>query len=83
MRVVNSSGNTSDYGQLELPETWSLVMIHEPEDGGTPFGVVEISNIEQDSDIDDNLMMIVLFCAFMGALVVFLPQKISLNKEEE
>ena len=83
MRVVNSSGVVSDYGQLELPETWSLVMIHEPEDGGTPYGVVEISNLEQDTDVDNNLMMIVLFCAFMGALVVFLPRKISLNEEEE
>ncbi len=83
MRVVNSSGGVSDYGQLELPEIWSLIMVHEPEDGGAPYGVVEISNLEQDSDVDDNLMMIVIFCAFMGALVVFLPQKISLNKEEE
>ena len=83
MRVVNSSGVVSDYGQLELPETWSLVMVHEPEEGGTPYGVVEISNLDQDSDVDNNLMMIVVFCALMGGLVVFLPRKISLNEEEE
>ena len=29
MKVVNLDGNISEYGDLELPELWSVVMVHE------------------------------------------------------
>ncbi len=83
MEVVDSSGNKSSYGSLELPDLWSLVLIHEPVGGGEPYGVVEITNQEFDSVLDENLMMVVIFGALLGALLVFIPQKISLNREEE
>ena len=83
MRVVNSSGNSTDFGELELPKIWSLIMVHEPEEGGEPYGVVEISNIEYDSDDDSNLFLILLVCSFIGALLVFVPSKISPLTEEE
>ena len=83
MRVVNSSGNSSEYGNLEMPETWSLVMVHEPVEGGSPYGVVQVSNIEYDSNEDNNLFLIILVCSFIGALLIFMPSKISLATEEE
>lgn len=83
MRVVNESGDTTDYGQLELPKWWSLVMIHEPIDGGTPYGVVEISNIEDEENIDENLIMIVSLTIILGGLLIFSPSKISPIPEEE
>ena len=72
-----------EFGNLELPETWSLVMVHEPVEGGSPYGVVQVSNIEYDSDEDDNLFLISLVCSFVGALLVFMPSKISPTTEEE
>lgn len=83
MRVVDSNGNYSEFGELILPETWSLVMVHEPVEGGSPYGVVEVSNIEYDSNEDNNLFLILLVCSFIGALLVFMPSKISLTTEEE
>lgn len=83
MRVVDSDGNYSDYGELDLPETWSIVMIHEPEEGGAPYGVVEISNVEYDSVKDSNLFLILLVCSFVGVMLIFTPSKISLTTEEE
>jgi len=83
MRVVDSSGNTSEFGDLDIPENWSLVMVHEPIEGGSPYGVVEISNIEYDSSEDTNLFLILLVCSFVGALLVFVPSKISPTSEEE
>ena len=83
MRVIDSSENISEFGNLELPETWSLVMVHEPVEGGSPYGVVQLSNIEYDSNEDNNLFLILLVCSFVGALLVFMPSKISLSTEEE
>ena len=83
MEVIESSGNKSSYGVLELPELWSLIIIHEPVEGGSPYGVVEITNQEYDSYSDTNLAMVVALCVLLGALLVFIPQKISLNGEEE
>ena len=83
MRVVDSNDNISEFGNLELPKTWSLVMIHEPVEGGSPYGVVQISNIEYDSNEDNNLFFILLVCSFVGALLVFMPSKISPTTEEE
>ena len=83
MRVIDSNENISEFGNLELPETWSLVMVHEPVEGGSPYGVVQLSNIEYDSNEDNNLFLILLVCSFVGALLVFMPSKISLSTEEE
>ena len=65
MKVIDSSGNSTEYGDLELPEIWSLIMVHEPVEGGTPYGVVEISNIEYTSDEDSNLLSILSFALFL------------------
>ena len=83
MKVIDSSGNSTEYGDLELPEIWSLIMVHEPVDGGTPYGVVEISNIEYTSDEDSNLLSILIICTFLGSLLIFMPSKISPIAEEE
>ena len=83
MRVIDSNENISEFGNLELPETWSLVMVHEPVEGGSPYGVVQLSNIDYDSNEDNNLFLILLVCSFVGALLVFMPSKISLSTEEE
>ncbi len=83
MRVINASGSITDFGNLELPELWSLIMVHEPEDGGTPYGVVEISNLEFDSNNDSNLLIIVAMFVLLGVMLVFTPHKISLIMEEE
>lgn len=83
MRVIDSNDNISEFGNLEMPETWSLVIVHEPVEGGSPYGVVEISNIEYDSTEDNNLFLILIVCSFIGALLVFAPSKISPSTEEE
>jgi len=83
MRVIDSDDNISEFGNLEMPETWSLVIVHEPVEGGSPYGVVEISNIEYDSTEDNNLFLILFVCSFVGALLVFMPSKISPSMEEE
>ena len=83
MEVIDSSGNKSSYGVLELPELWSLIAIHEPVEGGSPYGVVEITNQEYDTNPDTNLVMVVALCVLLGGLLVFIPQKISSNSEEE
>lgn len=83
MIVRDVSGNNTHYGDLSLPESWSVVMIHEPVEGGVPYGVVEISNLEYDDDKDNQLMIIVFTSIFFGALLVFSPTKKYLNSEEE
>tara|TARA_B100000459_G_scaffold144765_1_gene108113 strand:+ start:1461 stop:2237 length:777 start_codon:yes stop_codon:yes gene_type:complete len=83
MKVIDSNGNVSEYGNLQLPELWSLIMIHEPVEGGSPYGVVEISNIQDEEDSSNELLIIVAFCILLGGLVVFIPEKKSLNSEEE
>ncbi len=83
MKVVDSNGTSTEYGDLEIPEIWSLIMIHEPIEGGTPYGVVEISNIEYTSDEDSDLLSILIICTFIGTLLIFMPSKISPIAEEE
>ena len=61
MKVVDSEGNTSEYGDLDLPELWSVIMIHEPVEGGQPYGVVEISNLEYEENSSYELLRIVAF----------------------
>ena len=83
MKVINASGNISIYGDMELPESWSVILIHEPEEGGEPYGVVEISNKEMEEPEDNNLLMILGICVFLGALLVFIPKHKPLIPEEE
>ena len=64
MKVIDSNSNITEYGNLELPELWSLIMIHEPVEGGAPYGVVEISNIEHEENSSDELMLIVAFAYY-------------------
>ena len=58
-------------------------MVHEPVEGGEPYGVVEITNIEYDSNEDGNLLLILFVCSFIGGLLIFYPNKIPLAREEE
>jgi hypothetical protein len=83
MKVLDSSGNISTYGDMELPESWSVILVHEPEEGGEPFGVVEISNREIEGENDDHLMVILATSIFLGALLVFAPSNKPRNTEEE
>ena len=50
MQVIDWEGNISEYGDLDLPKLWSVIMIHEPVEGGEPYGVVEISNLEYEEN---------------------------------
>ena len=83
MKTVNSSGNISIYGDLQLPDEWSIILVHEPEEGGEPFGVVEVSNRDWEVSEDQNLFHIMAICIFLGALLVFYPANNYRNKEEE
>ena len=83
MKVINSTGVVSEYGDLKLPEKWSIIVSHEPEDGGVPYGVVEITNQKFESSTDYNLLTIVAISIVAGALIVYLPQNNPRNKEEE
>jgi len=83
MKVVDSMNNTSIYGDLQLPEFWSIILVHEPIEGGEPYGVVEISNQIWEIYEGDNLLQILAACILLGALVVFAPVKKFHNKEEE
>ena len=83
MKIVDSMNNTTIYGNLQLPEYWSIILIHEPIEGGEPYGVVEVSNQIWEINEDDNLFQILVACILLGALVVFTPVKKFYNKEEE
>ncbi len=83
MKVINSNGSISIYGDMELPESWSVILIHEPVEGGEPYGVVEISNKEVEEDQDSNLLIILGICVFLGALLVFIPKQEPRIPEEE
>lgn len=83
MKVITSDGDISVYGDLTIPETWSVLLIHEPIEGGEPYGVVEISNRVFENVKDHNLMLILASCLILGGLVVFWPSNISINREEE
>ena len=69
--------------QLQLPDEWSIILVHEPEEGGEPFGVVEVSNRDWEISEDQNLFHIMAICIFLGALLVFYPANNYRNKEEE
>jgi len=83
MKVLDSSGNVSTYGDMKLPESWSVVLVHEPEEGGEPYGVVELSNRVFDETKDNHLLTILAICLFLGALLVFSPKKDFRFTEEE
>ena len=83
MRTVDSNGSISEFGDINMPKIWSLIMVHEPVEGGTPYGVVEVTNIEYDSNEDGNLLLILFVCSFIGGLLIFYPDKISVVPEEE
>ena len=83
MKVVNSSGNISVFGNINLTDSWSVVLVHEPEEGGEPYGVVEISNREFDEIKDNHLLAILGICVFLGALLVFTPMNKPRFTEEE
>ena len=83
MRVIDTSGNQTDYGNISLPATWSIVMVHEPVEGGHPYGVVEISNRNFDLEDSKLLTEILLVCILLGGLLVFIPKKNYLYAEEE
>ena len=83
MKIVDSMNNAITYGNLQLPEYWSIVLIHEPIEGGEPYGVVEVSNQIWEINEDDNLFQILAACILLGALIVFTPLKKFHNSEEE
>lgn len=81
--VKDTNGNESIYGEITLPDVYSIVMIHEPTDGGEPYGVVEVSNREISQNDDNMLSQIVILSVFIGIILVFIPSKKSLIPEEE
>lgn len=83
MKVFSSDGNVSEYGDLSIPESWSVILIHEPISGGEPYGVVEITNREFQDFKDNNLVWILSICILLGGLAVFWPSKNSRIIEEE
>ncbi len=83
MKVFSSDGNISEYGDLSIPESWSVILIHEPVSGGEPFGVVEISNRVYEDFKDNNLVWILSVCILLGSLAVFWPTaNIRITEEE-
>ena len=58
-------------------------MVHEPVEGGHPYGVVEISNRNFDLEDSKVLTEILLVCILLGGLLVFIPKKNYLYAEEE
>ena len=84
MRVIQSGGNITDYGDLNtFPESWSVVIVHEPIEGGEPYGVVEIA-YRNVAELESNqLFWIILGGLVIGGLAVFLPQREPRKTEEE
>lgn len=82
MKIISSTNNTSNFGELSLPDTWSIVLVHEPIEGGEPYGVVEISNRIVEEIADDNILFIVGTCLLLGVLITFYPTNFH-NSEEE
>ena len=84
MTVVSSNGTEVVYGNMtELPESWSFVFIHEPVDGGEPYGVREITNREIPSPETNLLGWIMAAGILLGGAMVFIPKKYHLIPEEE
>jgi len=82
MKIITSSNNTSSYGDLSLPDSWSIVLIHEPTEGGEPYGVVEISNRVIKEIADENILFIIGTCILLGALITIYHSGVQ-NSEEE
>lgn len=83
MKVVNSSGNISVYGNMNLTDSWSVILVHEPEEGGEPYGVVEVSNREFEDIKDNHLLAILGISILLGSLLVFAPKNNPRFTEEE
>jgi hypothetical protein len=84
MTVVSSNGSEVVYGNMtELPESWSFVFIHEPVEGGEPYGVREITNREISETGGNLLGWIMTAGILLGAAMVFIPRKTYLIPEEE
>ena len=83
MRVIQSGGNITDYGNLsKFPESWSVVIVHEPTEGGEPYGVVEVAYRDVAELEDNQLFWILLGGLVLGGLVVFLPNRERPKAEE-
>ena len=84
MTVVSSNGTEVVYGNMtELPESWSFVFIHEPVEGGEPYGVREITNREIPPPERSLLGWIMVAGILLGGAMVFIPKKSHLIPEEE
>lgn len=84
MTVVSSNGSEVVYGNMtELPESWSFVFIHEPVEGGEPYGVREITNREISEDENNLLGWIMTAGLLLGGAMVFIPRRNCLIPEEE
>ena len=81
MRIIQSGGNITDYGDISaFPESWSVVIVHEPAEGGEPYGVVEVVYREVSDPESNQLFWIILGGILIGGLVVFLPKRAPRNK---
>ena len=81
MRVIQSGGNITDYGNLStFPESWSVVIVHEPVEGGEPYGVVEVAYREVPNLETNQLFWILLGSLLLGGFAVFLPKQKSRNR---
>ncbi len=83
LKVVESDGNSSTYGDLNLPEHWSVVFVHEPIEGGEPYGVLELSNQAEEEVESASLAIAILLCIAVGSLLILVPDRKFLNPEEE
>jgi thiol-disulfide isomerase/thioredoxin len=64
-------------------EKWSLIFIHEPVNGGEPYGVFELSNRILTQEISDLLFEIVFITSMLGAILIFMPKNKFPDSEEE
>mgnify|MGYP002875604749 FL=1 len=81
--IKDTNGNESYYGDTTLPDVWSVVMVHEPAEGGEPWGVVEISNRDFEDGDENYLLIIVILFLILGVYLVFIHSEKSLIPEEE
>ena len=84
MTVIDSNGSISQYEDMSsFPQSWSIVIVHEPIDGGEPYGVVEVAYREIGDLEDSMLLWIIIGSLLIGGLMIFIPTQKPRKTEEE
>ena len=84
MTVIYSNGSISQYEDMSsFPQSWSIVIVHEPIDGGEPYGVVEVAYREIGDLEDSMLLWIIIGSLLIGGLMIFIPTQKPRKTEEE